>query len=83
MQSLKHDSPTASIPILIFSGLPQANEGRLKNEGAAGYFEKSRLMEGGTGGQKELIELIEDTVRKSRDANQREAQTNSSGAAIV
>lgn len=81
MQALKHDSPTACIPIVIFSGLPQANEGRLKNEGAAGYFEKSRLMEGDTAGQKELIELIEETVRNSRDANQREAQTNSSGAA--
>ena len=55
---------------MVFSGLPQTNEGRLKNEGAAGYFEKSRLMEEAATGQKELIQLIEDIVQKSRDAGQ-------------
>ena len=80
MQALKRDPPTARIPILVFSGLPQTNEGRLKNEGAAGYFEKSRLMEEAATGQKELIQLIEDIVQKSRDAGQGEGQTRSSEA---
>ena len=66
MQGLKHDPPTACIPILVFSGLQQTNEGRLKNERAAGYFEKSRLVEGVAEGPKELIQLIEDIVKSQR-----------------
>lgn len=80
MQALKHDPPTAQIPILVFSSLPQTNEERLRDDGAAGYFEKSRLAEGAAGGEKELIELIENIVRKSRKAGASGVQTSSSGA---
>ena len=38
MQTLKRDPPTAQIPILVFSSLPQTNEERLRDDGAAGYF---------------------------------------------
>jgi CheY-like chemotaxis protein len=66
MQALKRDPATVKIPILFFSSLSQANEARLKNEGAAGYFEKSRLVEHSAAGEKELIQLIETIVQKSR-----------------
>jgi CheY-like chemotaxis protein len=75
MQALRSDPPTAQIPILVFSGLPQANEVKLKHEGAAGYFEKSRLVEHSTGAM-ELIQLIENIVRKSREQNKPPAQTS-------
>ena len=70
----------AQIPILVFSSLPQANEERLKDDGAAGYFEKSRLVDGPGGGEKELIELIQNTVQKSRKAGTPVAPTSPHGA---
>jgi CheY-like chemotaxis protein len=79
MQALKHDLPTAEIPILVFSSLSKINEQRLKDEGAAGYFEKSRLVEGGAGGEKELIQLIETIVQKSRKRNEPREQTGARG----
>jgi CheY-like chemotaxis protein len=36
MQGLRSDPPTAQIPVLVFSSLPQANEVKLMHEGAAG-----------------------------------------------
>ena len=80
MQALKHDLPTAQIPILVFSSLPQANEERLRGDGAAGYFEKSRLVEGAAGGEKDLIELIENIVQKSRKAALARTQSTPRGA---
>jgi CheY-like chemotaxis protein len=78
MQALKHDLPTAQVPILVFSSLPQANEERLIGEGAD-YFEKSRLVEHAGGGEKELIRLIEKIVQKSRKTSA-PAQTSAPGA---
>ena len=69
MQALRRDPPTAKIPVLVLSGLPQANEVKLNGEGAAGYFEKSRLLEHAATGEQELIQLIENIVRKSRERN--------------
>ena len=65
MQALRESTSTAQIPVLVFSSLPQANEGKLKKEGAAGYFEKSRLA-ADDGGERELVELIEELVQESR-----------------
>ena len=80
MRALKQDPLTAQIPILVFSGLPQTNEGRLKDEGAAGYFEKSRLFLEDEVGQQELIRLIEKIVQKSRNEKELGVQTASRGA---
>ena len=77
MRALRADPPTAMIPVLVFSSLPQANEVKLKDEGAAGYFEKSRLVENVGIGEKELIQLIEDIVRKSRQRSKPAAQKSS------
>ena len=78
MQSLRESTSTAQIPVLVFSSLPQANEGKLKREGAAGYFEKSRLVEQGSG-ERELVELIEELVQESRT---RQAAARQSAAAV-
>lgn len=43
LRTLKQDTGTASIPVIVLSSLPQANESKLSDEGAAKYFEKSRL----------------------------------------
>ena len=77
MLALRADPPTPQIPVLVFSGLPQANEVKLKDEGAAGYFEKSRLVDHAAIGEKELIELIESIVRKSRERNKPPAKASS------
>jgi CheY-like chemotaxis protein len=43
LHALKQDSVTAHIPVIVLSSLSQQNETKLKSEGAALYFEKSRL----------------------------------------
>jgi CheY-like chemotaxis protein len=65
IQALKEGSSTAQIPVLVFSGLPQANEGKLKKDGAAGYFEKSRLAANGEG-EADLLGLIERLIQESK-----------------
>jgi CheY-like chemotaxis protein len=82
MHALRKDPPTAHIPVLIFSSLPQANEVKLTLEGAAGYFQKSRLVEHPAEGEKELIKLIEDVVRKSRELNKPGTVTSTPGMAL-
>jgi DNA-binding response OmpR family regulator len=41
LKGLKSDPRTKGIPVIVLSGLSQANEARLMNEGAAAFFEKS------------------------------------------
>ena len=43
LRALKKDPATARIPVVVLSSLPQRNETRLKKDGAAAYFEKSKL----------------------------------------
>jgi CheY-like chemotaxis protein len=43
LRALKNNPSTASIPVVVLSGLSQKNEGKLMQEGAVAYFEKSRL----------------------------------------
>lgn len=83
MHALRADPPTAQIPVLVFSGLPQANDVKLKDEGAAGYFEKSRLVDHAAIGEKELFQLIESIVRKSRERNKPGAKISSQGTAAA
>ena len=66
IRALKGNPATAGIPVLVLSSLPQANEQKLKTEGAAGYFEKSRLL-GKNGGEAEFIGLIETLIRESKN----------------
>jgi DNA-binding response OmpR family regulator len=41
LKGLKGDARTRDIPVIVLSGLSQANEARLLKEGAAAFFEKS------------------------------------------
>jgi CheY-like chemotaxis protein len=43
LRALKKDPITAQIPAIVKSSLEQKNETRLKKDGAAVYFEKSKL----------------------------------------
>jgi CheY-like chemotaxis protein len=65
IRTLKQDPSTAAIPIIVLSGLSQANEEKLKSEGATAYFEKSRFesdtrCEG-------LIDAVEVALRERSD----------------
>jgi len=81
IRALRDDAPTANIPVLVFSSLSQANELKLTDEGAAGYFSKSRLAEHPATGEKELIQLMEKLIRSSRDRAVGAAKTGSAKAA--
>jgi len=63
LRSLKQDSTTASIPVIIVSSLPQSNAERLKDEGAIAYIEKSKLDL--TTGGKDIVRLVNAALRKS------------------
>jgi len=41
LKGLKSDARTKAIPVIVLSGLSQANEARLVHEGAVAFFEKS------------------------------------------
>ncbi|HYM79103.1 MAG TPA: response regulator [Candidatus Dormibacteraeota bacterium] len=43
LRALKNNPKTSFIPVIILSSLPQRNEQKLRKEGAAAYFEKSKL----------------------------------------
>jgi CheY-like chemotaxis protein len=43
LPALKINPLTAAIPVIVSSGLSQKNEAKLIKDGAAAYFEKSRL----------------------------------------
>jgi CheY-like chemotaxis protein len=77
--AMKKDPRTAQIPVLVYSGLPQANEFKLREEGAVGYFAKSRLVDK-PGGERELLDLIERLLQESR--TRKEAQ-NPRGARAI
>ncbi len=79
MRALRSNGLTAQIPVLVFSSLPQANEAKLLGEGAAGYFEKSRLVENVGVGERALIHLIDNILQRSRDRSKPAAQANSVG----
>jgi CheY-like chemotaxis protein len=75
MAALRGDPPTAHIPVLFFSGLSQANEAKLMEDGAAGYFAKTRLVEHPAAGEKELFALIEKLVKNAQERNTQSAKT--------
>jgi CheY-like chemotaxis protein len=59
LRALKQDPGTAAIPVIVLSSLPQVNESKLKTEGAARYFEKSRLdIENGCPALTAMVEAL-------------------------
>jgi CheY-like chemotaxis protein len=63
LHALKEDPATAQIPVIALSGLPQCNEAKLTQEGAASYFEKSRLVDDVLG-EAAFLETISRVLRK-------------------
>ena len=68
LRLLREQPQTARIPVIILSTLPQLNEAKLRIEGAAGYYEKSRLLEEKKG-EATFLELLERTVQEARERN--------------
>ena len=64
LEALKKDPPTAGIPVIVLSSLPQKNEGKLINDGAAAYFEKAALSV--DSGSAILVRAVEDILRSPR-----------------
>jgi CheY-like chemotaxis protein len=62
LKALKVNAKTATIPVIVLSSLAQRNEAKLMRDGAAGYYEKSRMSgDNGSG----LLELIQTLLRES------------------
>jgi CheY-like chemotaxis protein len=62
LKALKINPKTATIPVIVLSSLAQRNEAKLMRDGAAGYYEKSRMnVDNGSG----LLELIHTLLRES------------------
>jgi DNA-binding response OmpR family regulator len=60
LRGLKGDTRTKGIPVIVLSGLSQANKARLMNEGAAAFFEKSeKTLENNSA---DLIEAVRDVL---------------------
>jgi CheY-like chemotaxis protein len=62
IQALKADPNTTQIPIIVLSSLPQSNEAKLKDAGAAAYLEKSKL--GIEAGSTILVQTIASVLRQ-------------------
>lgn len=64
LRSLKRDPRTRDIPVIVISGLSQANRERLIKEGAAAFLEKSqRILDNGS---LELIETVKRVFASTR-----------------
>jgi CheY-like chemotaxis protein len=71
IMTLKADPNTVQIPIIVLSSLPQSNEAKLKQAGAAAYLEKSKLAI--DAGSTILVQAIESALQQ-RSQNSRESQ---------
>jgi CheY-like chemotaxis protein len=60
LQALRSNVLTALIPVIVLSSLPQANELKLKKEGATAYIEKSQLDLGQN--SESLISIVKKTL---------------------
>jgi CheY-like chemotaxis protein len=67
LQALRSNILTALIPVIVLSSLPQANEVRLKKEGATAYFEKSQLDMGQD--SESLISIVKKTLDAFTELN--------------
>jgi CheY-like chemotaxis protein len=74
LYTLKTESRTRQIPVIIVSDLAETNAAKLKAAGAADYYEKSRLL-ADHAGEATFIKMIERVIRES------EAKTKASTVA--
>ncbi|MGA8620860.1 MAG: response regulator [Candidatus Sulfotelmatobacter sp.] len=60
--ALKKDALTRAIPVVVMTGMSQKNAARLRNDGAAGFLEKSALeLEKGSG---KLLTAVREILEK-------------------
>jgi DNA-binding response OmpR family regulator len=78
--ALKADPNMMQIPIIVLSSLPQSNEVKLKNAGAAAYLEKSKL--GIAAGSKSLVQAIESALQQ-RSQDSRESAVAASDGGVI
>lgn len=64
LDALKKAITTKTIPVIVLSSLPQKSAEKLKQNGAAAYFEKATL--GIESGSTYLIRAIEDVLRSTQ-----------------
>lgn len=76
LHALKQDQTTARIPVIVLSSLSQTNSAKLKGEGAADYFEKSRLTADELGAEA-FVETVARVLRQSEVKNATAAVTDS------
>jgi CheY-like chemotaxis protein len=64
LQALKKDPATARIPVIVLSSLSQCNEAKLTQEGAASYFEKSRMLDNARG-EAAFLDMISKVLKSN------------------
>lgn len=67
LKALKGNPATAAIPVIVLTSLSQHNEEKLKEAGAAAYFEKSHLELDKS--SEKLLAVLETTLRRSKAAS--------------
>jgi CheY-like chemotaxis protein len=66
LKGLKEDALTRTIPVVVITGMSQKNAGRLEQDGAFGFLEKSTLeLDKGSG---KLLTAVEEILLKLSDA---------------
>jgi len=68
LRALKGDAATMRIPVLVLSGLSQANSTKLRAEGAADYFQKGRMFEDAEG-KEAFLDMIREVLREAQVRN--------------
>lgn len=64
LRALKSDTLVKHVPVIVLSGLGQANEGKLLKEGAAAFLVKSaKLLENDS---EDLIQAVEETLQGTK-----------------
>ena len=72
LQALRNDDEIAATPVMVLTSLPQANEGKLKSEGATSYYQKSLLhLDQGTA---HFIAAVEKVLASTVDVRAAKAQ---------
>lgn len=60
--ALKNDDPTKQIPVVVMTGMSQKNAERLREDGAAGFLEKSALeLEKGS---EKILKAVRDILQQ-------------------
>jgi DNA-binding response OmpR family regulator len=70
-RAIRNNPDTATIPVMVLSGLPQCNEDKLISEGATAYFQKSGLVV--DQGPDVFVDAVENLLAKTAKAKAKSA----------